>query len=132
MTIAKHKLYPARKKEQKKLQQLLEVHHQDIHRNGRVLRLRELLSDQAEAKPTFPLTNLAFNGVATSLVINELLLLCCHQLRIILGSTKARPTQTNSVPLTERTIRSCAVDLIGIDHFGVVTITATLGSGLSV
>ena len=64
------------KKNKKKPQQLLEIHHQDIHRNGRVLRLRELLSDQAEAKPTFPLTNLAFNCVATSLVINELLLLC--------------------------------------------------------
>ena len=33
-SIIKQKVYPERQKDKKKLQQLLQVHHQHIHRNG--------------------------------------------------------------------------------------------------
>jgi hypothetical protein len=47
------------------------------------------------------LTDLAFNGVALSLVIDELLLLCRHQLWIIFGATKTWATQANAGTMAE-------------------------------
>jgi len=40
----------------------------------------------AASKTPLALSNLAFNGIPLALVIDELLLLCGHQLRIILRS----------------------------------------------
>jgi hypothetical protein len=50
------------------------------------------------------LADLAFNGVALFLVIDELLLLCGHHLWILLGANKVWSTQTNTVTLTESPI----------------------------
>ena len=57
--------------------------------------------------------------------------LFCHKLRIALGSTKARATQANPMTLTESTVRSSPIDLIGTDHFWIMTMMTAIGSCLS-
>ncbi len=64
----------------------------------------ELLTNQAESVAPLALTYLAFNSVPLALVIDELLLLRSHQLRIALRASQSRAAQTDSVTLAESTI----------------------------
>ncbi len=86
--IAEQKLEPVRKKYKKKVKQLLEVHDQHIDRNGRTLGRKELLTDQTQSITPFFLAYLAFNGNSLPLVIDKLPLLCSHQFRIVLRSSR--------------------------------------------
>lgn len=88
--------------------------------------------DQTQSIAALALTNLPLNGVAWPLVIDELLLLCCHKLCIILGAPKTRAIQTNTVTLAAGPSRSCAVDLIGTDHLRVVAVSAATSLSLGI
>ncbi len=60
---------------------------------------------QAQSKKPIALSVLTFNGIPLVLVIDELLLLGSHQLRIILRPSKSRVAETDSITLAEGTVR---------------------------
>ncbi len=64
--------------DKKKLQKLLEVHHQHILFNGCTLGDSKLLPDQTQSKPTFALTDLALDSIALPLIIQKLALLSAN------------------------------------------------------
>ena len=48
----------------------------------------ELLANQAQHVPAFGFTNLALYSISLALIIQELMLLGCQQLRIVLRSSQ--------------------------------------------
>ena len=87
--------------------------------------------NQAQAKTPLSLPNLAFTGISLPLVIDELLLLGYHQLRIVLPPSLSRAAQTDSMTLTECRVRYCSIDLVSTNHFRVETMAAPIGHRLS-
>jgi hypothetical protein len=74
--MCQEKLYPVGKDHKMKHQELLEVHDEYIQHNGCPLGVGELLPDKIQAIPPFTLADLAFNGIALTLIRKKLLLLC--------------------------------------------------------